>query len=239
MHTKIFKGMLILLLLLLVLVNTLPAVAAGVGGRPELIIRDASPAIAAQIQATVPLSRQMVEDAIAVLSEGWSGMNQAERQEFSRFFDPAGTGGLDEDFMDTVLANYRLIRNAFDHRIVVLYEADSDICFGQQLYYTDFFRIHVCPYYAAETNPQRRARTFIHEIAHKALFVFDRAYYRPTNKRYAELTPRGSWTAQLPLVGPICREIARSDTLYHPDAYAHFALAMYQQCQDRPPTEGI
>jgi hypothetical protein len=61
-------------------------------------------------------------------------------------------------------------------------------------------------------------------MTHKALLVSDRAYYRPTSKQYAKLTPNGSWAAQLPLVGRVLREVLRGDTLYHPDAYAHYAL---------------
>jgi hypothetical protein len=63
--------------------------------------------------------------------------------------------------------------------------------------------------------------------------VKDRPYYRPTSKFYAELTPRGSWTSQLPIVGPVIREIVASDTLYHPDAYAHFALVASGQASAR------
>lgn len=37
--------------------------------------------------------------------------------------------------------------------------------------------------------------------------------------------PNGSWMAQLPVVGPLIGEIQRGDTLYHPDAYAHFTVA--------------
>ena len=67
----------------------------------------------------------------------------------------------------------------------------------------------------------------IHEFGHIALLSKDRPYYRPTSKLYAELTPRGSWASQLPGIGPVIREVVASDTLYHPDAYAHFALEMY------------
>jgi hypothetical protein len=40
------------------------------------------------------------------------------------------------------------------------------------------------------------------------------------------LTPYGSRLAQLPVVGPLIREIQQGDTLYHPDAYAHFTIAV-------------
>jgi hypothetical protein len=47
------------------------------------------------------------------------------------------------------------------------------------------------------------------------------------------MTPRGSWTSQLPIVGPVIREIVANDTLYHPDAYAHFALVASGQASAR------
>ena len=106
----------------------------------------------------------------------------------------------------------------------MVYAPDNDNCDGQRLYFTDLSRLIVCPYFFQEDNELRKAHTLIHEIAHIALIVADRPYYRPTSKKYAALTPNGSWTTELPLVGPVLREILRGDTLYHPDAYAHFAL---------------
>lgn len=62
-------------------------------------------------------------------------------------------------------------------------------------------------------------------MVHISLLINDRAYYQEGDSRYLALTPRGHWTAELPLIGRILREVARADTLYHPDAYAHFAGA--------------
>jgi hypothetical protein len=61
-----------------------------------------------------------------------------------------------------------------------------------------------------------------------SLLVVDRPYFHKNtySTRYQALTPRGPWTAQLPLLGPLFREIAHSDTLYHPDAYAWFAIEL-------------
>ena len=66
-------------------------------------------------------------------------------------------------------------------------------------------------------------------MTHIALRVKDRPYYRPTSKAYAELTPKGSWLNELPVIGPVIREVVASDTLYHPDAYAHFTIAVSVQ----------
>ena len=186
-----------------------------------------------QVLTITPLSIEMVDQTMAVLSDGWSGMSHAEQKAFLTIYDPAGTGEIDEQFMATVLDNYQRIRQALEDEIEVHYEADDDRCEGMRLYYTDIISLHVCPYFLVETNDTRRARTLIHEFAHIALRVTDRPYYRPTSKAYAELTPRGSQATQLPIIGPVIREIAASDTLYHPDAYAHFAVAASGQASAR------
>jgi hypothetical protein len=188
--------------------------------------------IGGQMAQIIPLSIEMVDRATAVLSKGLSDMNLDEKAALARLYDPSGSGDVDQAFVDEVLDNYGRIRRTLDEglsgRITVVYEPDSDVCRGKRLYYIDL-RLHVCPYFNEERDEARKARTLIHEMAHRALLVTDRTYYRPTNKAYAELTPRGPWTAQLPLVGPLFRELARSDTLYHPDAYAHFALMVTAQ----------
>ncbi len=89
--------------------------------------------------------------------------------------------------------------------------------------------LHVFPFFLTETNELRKARTLIHEYTHIALRVIDGPYFRPTSKSYAQLTPRRSWPSRLPLIGPLIRVIAANDTLHHPDAYAHFAVAVSGQ----------
>jgi hypothetical protein len=168
----------------------------------------------------------MVDKAVVVLAMGWTGMSPQEREAFLNLYDPAGTGEIDDEFVQQVLSNYQKIRDALGNDFNVKYAGDSEMCDGMRLYYTDILNIHVCPYFLTETDDTRKARTLVHEMSHIALKVKDRAYYRPTSKAYAKLTPNGSWLTQLPVIGPVIREIAASDTLYHPDTYAHFALAM-------------
>jgi hypothetical protein len=176
-----------------------------------------------RIQTVIPAGAAMVESATAVLSQGWESMSPAEQDLFRRFFDPSNTGTIDASFVSQVLANYQAIRRAFQKPLVVEFETDSAMCYLQRLYYTDLMRIHVCPYFLTETRTKRIARQFVHEMVHEALLVVDRPYYRPTSSAYAELSPRGPWTAQIPVIGRLFREIAHEDTLYHPDAYAWFA----------------
>ncbi len=182
-----------------------------------------------QVQAIIPTSEQLVDGAISVLSKGWKGMDHNEREAFLALFDPAGTGDIDGQFVEIVLNNYQLIREELGREIAVLYESDSNKCQDMRLYYTDLFTLHVCPYFLVETNEVRKARTLVHEMAHTALLVTDRPYYRPTSEAYTQLTPNGSWMAQLPIVGPVLREFQGRDTLYHPDAYAHFTVAVSGQ----------
>jgi hypothetical protein len=185
--------------------------------------------ISQQARAIVPTSGQLVEEAIAVLSKGWTEMSRPEQEAFLTLYDPAGTGEIDQAFVEATLANYQKIQEALRQEITVVYEPDSKKCEGMRLYYTDLLKLHVCPYFLTEGNDVRKARTLIHEMAHIALRVTDRPYYRPTNKAYAQLTPTGSPLVQLPVVGPVIRELQHSDTLYHPDAYAHFTVAVSGQ----------
>jgi hypothetical protein len=176
----------------------------------------------------------MVDGAITVLSRGWHGMSSTEREQFQRFFDPANTGDIDAQFLSQVLDNYRQIREQFDKELTFEFEAESQMCDLMRLYYTDLFKIHVCPYFATETRTDRLARQLVHEMTHIALLVVDRPYYYPTSSAYATLTPRGPWTAQIPVIGPLFRELAHSDTLYHPDAYARFAAELVAEPEGEP-----
>lgn len=182
-----------------------------------------------EVQALIPMSIELVDQAMAVLSKGWPAMSPAERQVFLLLYDPSNTGGVDERFVELVLENYRRIRMTLNQPIPIEYETDSSTCVGERIFYTDIVKLHICPYFLTVGNDRLNARTLIHEYAHIALLVADRPYYDPASADYAALTPYGSRANQLPLVGPILREITRADTLYHPDAYAHFTVAVSGQ----------
>ncbi len=182
-----------------------------------------------QVHVLIPMSVEMVDNAIDILAKGWAAMKPYEQEVFLLLFDPSGTGEIDDQYVAKVLQNYQKIRAAFDRQIVVEYEPNSNMCIDQRLFFTNLFKLHVCPYILNVTNARLKARTLIHELAHKGLLVIDRPYYSPASLEYATLTPRGSWMTRLPLLGPIFRELLHSDTLYHPDAYAHFASAMSGQ----------
>lgn len=181
-----------------------------------------------QVQALLPVSRQMVDQAISVLSGGLDGMTPAERALFDQLYDPGNTGDIDERFVADVLANFRQIRARLDAPLTILRAEDDDRCEDMRLYYTDLAKIYVCPYFDVEESQDRKARVLIHEAVHMSLLVVDRAYFHKntSSTRYRALTPRGPWITGLPLVGPLFREIAHADTLFHPDAYAWFAVEL-------------
>jgi hypothetical protein len=188
-----------------------------------------------KVHAVFPDGVQMVDAAITTLAQGWSGMSAEERALFLRYFDPSNTGEIDDAYVLEVLENYRKIRRRLDEEMVLVYAGDSDDgCSMMGLYYTDFNKVYVCPYMNSETNGTRIARGLVHETAHMAFVVFDRAYYSTSNSAYTSLTPRGHWSGRLPVIGRLMREIVRSDTLYNPDTYAHFAVQLVAQPQDAP-----
>jgi hypothetical protein len=126
-----------------------------------------------------------------------------------------------------VLSNFRTIRQEFDNDLVFECERPGGLCNnvpgGAFTYgYTYWLDIHICPAFETRlTTVPDRARGLVHEITHNALVAVDRPYY--TDPGYASLTPRGTAAAQIPILGPLIGLIARSDTLYSPDAYSYFA----------------
>jgi hypothetical protein len=226
MDKRKFFGMAILIAGILTRAST-PFIAAGsspVGG--ELVLENTDAQIEEKIETALPLAVQMIDAASATLEKGWDGMSPDEQALFAKYFDPGKTGDIDAEFVHIVLGNYQKIRRGFGNELKMVYQEEGGECRGMRLYYTDFLKIHLCPFLHQEQNPERLARDLLHEETHMSLWVLDRAYYDETDSRYLALTPYGHWTAQLPIIGPILREIARADTLYHPDAYSRYAAAM-------------
>lgn len=184
-----------------------------------------------EVDSLIPVGLQMVKSAEDVLSRGLSEMSSEERDQFESIFDPSGSGEIDEEYVEDVLNNYRKIESRLENSFILQYEEESDMCDNMRLFYTDFFKIHICPYFIDEEDSVRKARVLVHEVAHIALWAGDRPYYHPKSysASYNELAPRGSWATQVPVIGIIVRELSQSDTLYHPDAYAWFASLMYSR----------
>jgi hypothetical protein len=178
-----------------------------------------------KVDQIIPIAIQAIDNTIATLSMGWSGMTAAEREQLSSIYDPGNTGQIDEEYVDTILNNYLMIRRKLNDELAIVNGENNNMCVGQRLFYTDFIKIYVCPYYFSEHREERKVRTLIHETAHIALLVVDRPYYDPKSysSRYNALTPQGSWVTQIPVFGHLLREIVHNDTLYHPDTYAWLA----------------
>jgi hypothetical protein len=181
---------------------------------------------AAMLVNVDPLATEMLDNAIESLSRGLARMEADDRRLFLKYFDPGQTGQVDERFVEAALENYLQIRGRFDRPIKIEFKTESDMCIGQRLFYTDMFKVYVCPAFSGDQTDTRRARDLVHEVSHIALKVLDRPYYAPKSGAYAELAPWGSPLAQVPVVGPVVREVLRSDTLYHPDAYAWYASSI-------------
>lgn len=212
---------LIWIFLISILVNSTKPVSASNSNTPENQGQAINIVRAAEVNGL-----QMVNKAISTLSQGWTGMSQEERQIFLRYYDPGITGGVDEEFVFEVLNNYIKIRDRLAEQFELIPLTRSNKCEMMTLYYTDFSKVYICPYILEEDDEQRIARDLVHEVAHMALVVFDRAYYYPNYSAYQKLTPRGHWTGRLPIIGAVLREIVRQDTLYHPDAYSKYAVEL-------------
>ena len=178
-----------------------------------------------EVRNLIPTAIQEIDNTVLTLSKGWSGMTSAERDQLSQIFDPGNTGQIDEKYVDTILNNYSKIRRKLNDDLTIENGEDNKMCVGQRLYYTDFVKIYVCPYYFSEHREERKIRTLIHETAHMALLVVDRPYYdsKSYSSQYNALIPQGSWVTQIPVFGHLIREIVHNDTLYHPDTYAWLA----------------
>ncbi len=215
------------LILSILMKAILPNFAAGSSpGASNASYRHTDAQVEAKIEAALPLGFDLIDQVIVILAEGRDGMSAAQWQLFQSYFDPASTGDLDEDFLQTVVDNYTEIKDQYYTNLVIEFETENKICRGMQLFYTDFFKVHVCPYIEVEADTDRIARDFVHELAHIAFVAQDRAYFFPGSSEYAEMSPHGHWSSHLPVVGRIMREITLQDTLYNPDSYSEFAYAL-------------
>jgi hypothetical protein len=144
-------------------------------------------------------------------------MTPPELAVFNQYFDPSSTGEVDQRFLGEVRQNFQLIDRELHNDFTIECETS---CSGGTDAYTYWSNIHVCPLFISESEDVR-VTTIIHETTHGALQAVDRPYeWQP---EYAHLTPRGPTGTGIPVIGPLIRLIARSDTLYAPDAYSYFA----------------
>jgi hypothetical protein len=173
---------------------------------------------------TIGTAIQRVDHAIQVLRKGWSAMSQPEKDVFNQFFDPGGKG-FDARFVGDVLNNFRLIHSDLNTDYAIVCETNT--CSYLGYYWWPQSHVHVCPPFLTSTDEELRIVTIIHETAHKALLALDRTDFNAnpgaSNAEYKKMTPRGPFGTGIPVIGRLIVMIARSDTLYAPDAYGYFA----------------
>ena len=175
-----------------------------------------------------------VRRAIQSLSAGWDKMNPADRSAFQRFFDPAGSGEIDDGFVKDVRANYQRILGymsslTFDCDLSskTLCGSGEKWCVGGRLMWTCFGALHVCPDAYRKAGDPFKIETMIHESVHNALHTTDREY--SNSAQFNRLKPRGSgilsFLSKIPILGAIFRLFrSNNDTLNNPDSYSGFAM---------------
>jgi len=177
---------------------------------------------------------ERVSGAITALSKGWRQMDPATKAVFNKFFDPAGTGDVDDSFVSDVRRNFQKIRSymsslSFDCDVEskTICGSGKGWCVGTRVMWTCFGALHVCPDAYNKADEGRKIGAIIHESVHNALHTTDREY--ASSKDFSRLKPRGSgflsFLSKIPIIGAIFRLFrSNNDTLNNPDSYSHFAM---------------
>ena len=145
----------------------------------------------------------IVDRAITSLDPGWKKMTPADKALFTQYFDPSGSGDIDDGFVRSVREKYRLIRGNMrslrfdcDPGSWTLCGSSSKWCIGGRLMWTCFGNLHVCSAAYKTATPDFKIETIIHESVHNALLTTDRAYSNQGG--FNKLSPRGKrifWAA--------------------------------------------
>jgi hypothetical protein len=172
--------------------------------------------------------------AITALSPGWAKMDPAAKASFQQYFDPAGSGDIDEGFIRDVRGNFQRIRSYMaslsfdcDPSSRTLCGSGSKWCVDGRLMWTCFGALHVCADAYSKAAETFKIETMIHESVHNTLLTTDREYSNSPN--FSRLKPRGSgilsFLSKIPVFGQIFRLFrSNNDTLNNPDSYAGFAM---------------
>ena len=92
------------------------------------VLSDQERKIVADVQGQIPLSIQMTEEAIAVISKGWNGMSAQQQALFLDIFDPGDTGEIDDAYLREVASNYEKILAKLKKDMRIKYVTDSEKC---------------------------------------------------------------------------------------------------------------
>ncbi|HMF48858.1 MAG TPA: DUF4157 domain-containing protein [Candidatus Saccharimonadales bacterium] len=179
-----------------------------------------------------------LDRAITSLEPEWKKMIPADKAAFTQYFDPSGSGEIDDGFVRDVRQKYRLIRGNMrslrfdcDPSSRTLCGSSSKWCVGGRLMWTCFGNLHVCSAAYKTATPDSKIETIIHESVHNALLTTDRAYSNEAG--FNKLSPRGSgffgrilnFLGRIPVLGILFRLLpGNNDTINNPDSYAGYAM---------------
>ncbi|MGE5217816.1 MAG: DUF4157 domain-containing protein [Chloroflexota bacterium] len=208
------------------------------GAQPHTETEDCEPALQNDLKAMHRPALDHVDRAIVSLDPGWKKMAPADKAAFTQYFDPAGSGEIDDGFVRSVREKYRLIRGNMrsltfdcDPSSWTLCGSGSKWCVGGRLMWTCFGNLHVCPTAYKAAAPDFKIETIIHESVHNALLTTDRAYSNEAG--FKKLSPTGSgffgrllnFLGKIPVLGILFRSLpGNNDTINNPDSYAGYAM---------------
>jgi hypothetical protein len=206
--------------------------------KPHTESEGCDPALQADLKAMHHPALEHVDRAIASLAPGWKGMIPANKAAFTQYFDPSGSGQIDDDFVSSVRNKYQMIRSSMrslrfdcDPGSRTLCGTSQRWCVGGRLMWTCFGNLHVCPTAYQAASPDFKIETIIHESVHNALLTTDRAYSNEAG--FKKLSPRGSgfwgsvlnFLGKIPVLGVLFRSLpGNNDTINNPDSYAGYSM---------------
>lgn len=208
------------------------------GPAPRTETEDCEPALQNDLKALHQPALDHLDRAITSLQPGWKKMTPADKAAFTQYFDPSGSGEIDDGFVRSVREKYRLIRGNMrslrfdcDPGSWTLCGSSSKWCTGGRLMWTCFGALHVCAGAYKTASPDFKIETIIHESVHNALLTTDRAY--SNTPEFNKLRPSGSgffgrllnFLGKIPVLGILFRLLpGNNDTLNNPDSYAGYAM---------------
>jgi hypothetical protein len=208
------------------------------GAAPRTETEDCEPALQNDLKAQHAPALGHLDRAITSLDPGWKKMIPADKAFFNQYFDPSGSGDIDDGFVRSVREKYRLIRGNMrslrfdcDPGSWTLCGSSSKWCTGGRLMWTCFGNLHVCSGAYKTASTDFKIETIIHESVHNALLTTDRAYSNEAG--FNKLSPSGSgffgrllnFLGKIPVLGILFRSLpGNNDTLNNPDSYAGYAM---------------
>jgi hypothetical protein len=206
--------------------------------QPRTETEDCEPTLQNDLKALHQPALDHVDRAITSLQPGWKKMAPADKAAFTQYFDPAGSGDIDDGFVRDVRQKYRFIhanmrslRFDCDPGSLTLCGTSKSWCTGGRLMWTCFGALHVCTGAYKTATPDFKIETIIHESVHNALLTTDRAYHNEADFR--KLKPRGggfwgsvlNFLGKIPVLGILFRSLpGNNDTINNPDSYAGYAM---------------